>query len=107
MIIEPGRRRPVRPAPPCDRGVRDRRKVDLGGACRSGAATNGAAVQRFEAGDAVTSRAVSAKTIALTFDDGPDQVWTPRIVAVLASTTPTPHSSRWAPCHCSKSSTAS
>ncbi|MFF5288892.1 bifunctional polysaccharide deacetylase/glycosyltransferase family 2 protein [Paractinoplanes globisporus] len=48
------------------------------------AATGGAAVQRLEAGGRVTSRAAPAKTIALTFDDGPDPVWTPRILAVLA-----------------------
>jgi peptidoglycan/xylan/chitin deacetylase (PgdA/CDA1 family) len=29
------------------------------------------------------SRAVPARTIALTFDDGPDPTWTPRILAVL------------------------
>ncbi|WP_433303208.1 bifunctional polysaccharide deacetylase/glycosyltransferase family 2 protein [Actinoplanes sp. CA-030573] len=48
------------------------------------AATGAAAVQRAEPGGAVTSRAVPARTIALTFDDGPDPVWTPRILAVLA-----------------------
>jgi len=48
------------------------------------AVTGGAAVQRLEPDGRVTSRAVPAKTIALTFDDGPDPVWTPRILAVLA-----------------------
>ncbi|MFI5895077.1 bifunctional polysaccharide deacetylase/glycosyltransferase family 2 protein [Actinoplanes sp. NPDC051513] len=48
------------------------------------ASTAGAAVQRLEADGRVTSRALPAKTIALTFDDGPDPQWTPRILAVLA-----------------------
>jgi cellulose synthase/poly-beta-1,6-N-acetylglucosamine synthase-like glycosyltransferase/peptidoglycan/xylan/chitin deacetylase (PgdA/CDA1 family) len=48
------------------------------------AATNGAAVQRLDAAGTVSSRAVTGKTIALTFDDGPDPTWTPRILAVLA-----------------------
>ena len=54
------------------------------GAPAPSAATDGAAVQRLEAGGVVTSRAVPPRTIALTFDDGPDPVWTPRILAVLA-----------------------
>ncbi|WP_433360688.1 bifunctional polysaccharide deacetylase/glycosyltransferase family 2 protein [Actinoplanes sp. CA-142083] len=48
------------------------------------AATAGAAVQRLESDGKVSSRALPARTIALTFDDGPDPVWTPRILAVLA-----------------------
>ncbi|MEV6850348.1 bifunctional polysaccharide deacetylase/glycosyltransferase family 2 protein [Actinoplanes sp. NPDC051411] len=48
------------------------------------AAMHGAAVQRLDADGAVSSRATTGKTIALTFDDGPDPVWTPRILAVLA-----------------------
>jgi cellulose synthase/poly-beta-1,6-N-acetylglucosamine synthase-like glycosyltransferase/peptidoglycan/xylan/chitin deacetylase (PgdA/CDA1 family) len=48
------------------------------------AATAGAAVQRLENDGRVTSRALPARTIALTFDDGPDPVWTPRVLAVLA-----------------------
>jgi cellulose synthase/poly-beta-1,6-N-acetylglucosamine synthase-like glycosyltransferase/peptidoglycan/xylan/chitin deacetylase (PgdA/CDA1 family) len=47
------------------------------------AVTGGAAVQRIAADGSVTSRSMPAKTIALTFDDGPDPVWTPRILAVL------------------------
>ena len=31
----------------------------------------------------VTSRAPAAKTIALTFDDGPDPTWTPQILSIL------------------------
>ncbi|RKR90437.1 cellulose synthase/poly-beta-1,6-N-acetylglucosamine synthase-like glycosyltransferase [Micromonospora pisi] len=34
-------------------------------------------------GGAVVSRTMPARTIALTFDDGPDPVWTPRILEVL------------------------
>ncbi|RSM54822.1 bi-functional transferase/deacetylase [Actinoplanes sp. ATCC 53533] len=48
------------------------------------AVRDGAAVQRIAADGAVSSRAMPARTIALTFDDGPDPVWTPRILAVLA-----------------------
>jgi len=48
------------------------------------AVTGGGAVQRFEADGSVSSRSMPDKTIALTFDDGPDPVWTPRILAVLA-----------------------
>ena len=48
------------------------------------AVIGGAAVQRLEPDGRVTSRAVPAKTVVLTFDDGPDPVWTPRILAVLA-----------------------
>jgi len=48
------------------------------------AVRDGAAVQRIGADGAVSSRAMPARTIALTFDDGPDPVWTPRILAVLA-----------------------
>jgi cellulose synthase/poly-beta-1,6-N-acetylglucosamine synthase-like glycosyltransferase/peptidoglycan/xylan/chitin deacetylase (PgdA/CDA1 family) len=46
--------------------------------------TGGAAVQRVGADGSVTSRGMPAKTIALTFDDGPDPTWTPEILAVLA-----------------------
>jgi peptidoglycan/xylan/chitin deacetylase (PgdA/CDA1 family)/GT2 family glycosyltransferase len=48
------------------------------------AVTRGAAVQRIEPGAPVRSRALPARTIALTFDDGPDPTWTPRILTVLA-----------------------
>ncbi|MEV6602158.1 bifunctional polysaccharide deacetylase/glycosyltransferase family 2 protein [Actinoplanes sp. NPDC051346] len=48
------------------------------------AATGGAAVQRLGPSTAVSSRGMPAKTIALTFDDGPDPRWTPRILDVLA-----------------------
>ena len=48
------------------------------------AVTGGAAVQRLEPDGSVTSRALPARSIALTFDDGPDPTWTPRILAVLA-----------------------
>ncbi|HEX8930299.1 MAG TPA: polysaccharide deacetylase family protein, partial [Actinomycetota bacterium] len=48
------------------------------------AVTGGAAVQRLEPDGTVTSRALPPRTIALTFDDGPDPQWTPRILEVLA-----------------------
>jgi len=32
----------------------------------------------------LTSRGLPARTVALTFDDGPDSTWTPRVLAVLA-----------------------
>src|SRR5256885_12286510 len=46
--------------------------------------TGGGAVQRVGADGTVTSRKLPAKTIALTFDDGPDAEWTPRILDALA-----------------------
>ncbi|MGW4942534.1 bifunctional polysaccharide deacetylase/glycosyltransferase family 2 protein [Actinoplanes sp. NPDC004185] len=55
-----------------------------GGGQVPAAVLEGAAVQRITADGSVSSRAMPAGTIALTFDDGPDPVWTPRILAVLA-----------------------
>ncbi|GLH94791.1 bifunctional polysaccharide deacetylase/glycosyltransferase family 2 protein [Phytohabitans aurantiacus] len=46
--------------------------------------TEGGPVQRVGADSSVSTRAMPAKTIALTFDDGPDPRWTPRILDVLA-----------------------
>ncbi len=46
--------------------------------------TGGNAVQRVAADGSVTSRALPGRTIALTFDDGPDPQWTPRVLDVLA-----------------------
>src|SRR5256714_3305314 len=48
------------------------------------AVTGGGAVQRVAADGTVTTRALPAKTIALTFDDGPDPQWTPKVLDVLA-----------------------
>jgi peptidoglycan/xylan/chitin deacetylase (PgdA/CDA1 family)/GT2 family glycosyltransferase len=48
------------------------------------AVTRGAVVQRIEPGAPVRTRALPDRTVALTFDDGPDPTWTPRILAVLA-----------------------
>ncbi|GII25780.1 bifunctional polysaccharide deacetylase/glycosyltransferase family 2 protein [Planosporangium mesophilum] len=48
------------------------------------AVTGGAPVQRIGADRTVTSRAMPAKTIALTFDDGPDPRYTPKVLDVLA-----------------------
>lgn len=38
----------------------------------------------FEGPQGLTSRGLPARTVALTFDDGPDPRWTPQILAVLA-----------------------
>ncbi|OLB81171.1 MAG: bi-functional transferase/deacetylase [Actinobacteria bacterium 13_2_20CM_2_71_6] len=57
--------------------------ADAGGAAPAGVA-GGGAVQRVAADGTVTSRALPAKTVALTFDDGPDPEWTPKILDVLA-----------------------
>jgi len=46
--------------------------------------TGGGPVLRITPDGAVTSRAMPNATVALTFDDGPDPVWTPRILDVLA-----------------------
>src|SRR5258706_585026 len=48
------------------------------------AVTGGPAVQRIATDGSATGRGMPAKTIALTFDDGPDPVWTPQVLAVLA-----------------------
>src|SRR5690242_18339192 len=48
------------------------------------AVTSGPAVQRVGGDGSVSGRAMPAKTIALTFDDGPDPVWTPQILAILS-----------------------
>src|SRR5436309_1119776 len=44
----------------------------------------GGPVLRFDASGAVESSRIPARTIALTFDDGPDPVWTPKVLDVLA-----------------------
>jgi cellulose synthase/poly-beta-1,6-N-acetylglucosamine synthase-like glycosyltransferase/peptidoglycan/xylan/chitin deacetylase (PgdA/CDA1 family) len=46
--------------------------------------THGGPVQRVAADGTVTTRTLPPKTIALTFDDGPDPEWTPKILDVLA-----------------------
>ncbi len=48
------------------------------------AVLTGGPVLRLDAGGDLTTRAVPANTIAFTFDDGPDPVWTPRVLDVLA-----------------------
>lgn len=37
----------------------------------------------YRSAQGLSSRGLPARTVALTFDDGPDPVWTPRILAVL------------------------
>src|SRR2546423_824113 len=56
---------------------------DAGGPA-PGTVTGGGAVQRVAADGTVTTRVLPAKTIALTFDDGPDPRWTPKVLDVLA-----------------------
>jgi cellulose synthase/poly-beta-1,6-N-acetylglucosamine synthase-like glycosyltransferase/peptidoglycan/xylan/chitin deacetylase (PgdA/CDA1 family) len=55
-----------------------------GGGAAPAAVTGGAPVQRINADGVVTSRGMPARTIALTFDDGPDPRFTPQILDVLA-----------------------
>ncbi|TMQ86150.1 bi-functional transferase/deacetylase, partial [Actinomadura soli] len=55
---------------------------DVGAGAVPGAVTSGGPVVNL-AGDTPRSRRMPAKTIALTFDDGPDPVWTPRLLDVL------------------------
>ncbi|MDI1466019.1 bifunctional polysaccharide deacetylase/glycosyltransferase family 2 protein [Catellatospora sp. KI3] len=45
---------------------------------------SGGPVLRPDPDGTVTSRSLPARTIALTFDDGPDPVWTPKVLDVLA-----------------------
>jgi poly-beta-1,6 N-acetyl-D-glucosamine synthase len=47
----------------------------------SAAPGNGSVIYR--AGDRLASRGMPAKTVALTFDDGPDPAWTPKVLDVL------------------------
>jgi cellulose synthase/poly-beta-1,6-N-acetylglucosamine synthase-like glycosyltransferase/peptidoglycan/xylan/chitin deacetylase (PgdA/CDA1 family) len=47
------------------------------------AATRGGPVQRIAPDGTVSTRRMPARIIALTFDDGPDPDWTPRVLAVL------------------------
>jgi cellulose synthase/poly-beta-1,6-N-acetylglucosamine synthase-like glycosyltransferase/peptidoglycan/xylan/chitin deacetylase (PgdA/CDA1 family) len=53
------------------------------GGAAPAAVTGGPAVQRIGGDGSVSGRGMPAKTIALTFDDGPDPVWTPQMLAVL------------------------
>jgi peptidoglycan/xylan/chitin deacetylase (PgdA/CDA1 family)/glycosyltransferase involved in cell wall biosynthesis len=48
------------------------------------AVDEGGPVVRADATGTVTTRSMPAHTIALTFDDGPDPQWTPKILAILA-----------------------
>jgi peptidoglycan/xylan/chitin deacetylase (PgdA/CDA1 family)/glycosyltransferase involved in cell wall biosynthesis len=54
------------------------------GGAAPAAVSAGGPVQRVGADGTVTTRAMPARTIALTFDDGPDPQWTPQILDVLA-----------------------
>ncbi|MFB7287160.1 polysaccharide deacetylase family protein [Actinacidiphila glaucinigra] len=55
-----------------------------------GTAAHGTAVQAPDRGTAVTARSIQhgveapGRSVALTFDDGPDPVWTPKVLEVLA-----------------------
>ena len=57
--------------------------VVVGGAVPA-SVTDGGPILRFAPNGTITSRAMPAKTIALTFDDGPDPRYTPQILALLA-----------------------
>lgn len=46
--------------------------------------STGGPVVRVDANGAATTRGMPARTVALTFDDGPDPEWTPKILDVLA-----------------------
>ncbi|HEY7222564.1 MAG TPA: bifunctional polysaccharide deacetylase/glycosyltransferase family 2 protein [Micromonosporaceae bacterium] len=59
-------------APAADRAPAPRQVLD------------GGPVLRLDADGKLTSSSVPSKTIALTFDDGPDPTWTPQILDVLA-----------------------
>ncbi|SDZ16518.1 Glycosyltransferase, catalytic subunit of cellulose synthase and poly-beta-1,6-N-acetylglucosamine synthase [Micromonospora pattaloongensis] len=65
---------------PATGGPAARPATDAPAASESGAA--GGPVLRFD-GAAPASRNMPGRTIALTFDDGPDPVWTPRVLDVL------------------------
>jgi cellulose synthase/poly-beta-1,6-N-acetylglucosamine synthase-like glycosyltransferase/peptidoglycan/xylan/chitin deacetylase (PgdA/CDA1 family) len=45
--------------------------------------SDGGPLVRFDPDGSVSTRSLTAGTVALTFDDGPDPVWTPKILAVL------------------------
>ncbi len=55
-----------------------------GGAPAPAPVSGGGAVQRVAADGTVATQGVPARTVALTFDDGPDPEWTPKILDVLA-----------------------
>ena len=57
-------------------------KEDGSGQARSSAPGDGSVI--YSAGGRLESRGLPAKTVALTFDDGPDPTWTPRVLDVLA-----------------------
>jgi peptidoglycan/xylan/chitin deacetylase (PgdA/CDA1 family)/GT2 family glycosyltransferase len=59
-------------------------RPEAGGEAAPAAVTTGGPVQRLGPGGEVSSRRMPVGTIALTFDDGPDPKWTPRILDVLA-----------------------
>jgi cellulose synthase/poly-beta-1,6-N-acetylglucosamine synthase-like glycosyltransferase/peptidoglycan/xylan/chitin deacetylase (PgdA/CDA1 family) len=61
----------------------DNERVGAGGATVPAAVLEGGAVVDTT-GSRVVSHRMPERTIALTFDDGPDPVWTPQIVRVLA-----------------------
>jgi cellulose synthase/poly-beta-1,6-N-acetylglucosamine synthase-like glycosyltransferase/peptidoglycan/xylan/chitin deacetylase (PgdA/CDA1 family) len=58
-------------------------RAPAGAGAAPAAVTHGGPVQRVAADGSVTTRTMPARTVALTFDDGPDPRWTPQILAVL------------------------
>jgi cellulose synthase/poly-beta-1,6-N-acetylglucosamine synthase-like glycosyltransferase/peptidoglycan/xylan/chitin deacetylase (PgdA/CDA1 family) len=65
-------------------GVEGTRRTGQASAAQGPGLHDGAPVIRVDPTGAVSARSMPAGTVALTFDDGPDPVWTPRILAVLA-----------------------
>jgi peptidoglycan/xylan/chitin deacetylase (PgdA/CDA1 family) len=55
-----------------------------GRAAAPGEVLDGGPVIRLDPDGNVTTRSMASNVVALTFDDGPDPVWTPKILDVLA-----------------------
>ncbi len=62
----------------------DRRPATAGRMSAPSEVLDGGPVLRFDGEGGVSSRSLPARTIALTFDDGPDPQWTPAILDILA-----------------------
>ena len=62
----------------------DNKSVASGSARVPASVRDGGSIVDVSGADRVTSHRLPARTIVLTFDDGPDPIWTPRIARVLA-----------------------
>jgi len=60
-----------------------RSSTEQGGTAKALSAAPGSGSVIYRSGGRLTSRGMPDKTVALTFDDGPDPTWTPRILDVL------------------------